>query len=107
MFYRTIRAGIGVFCLLGLTAQIRLWVWSSLNLLARKCWYNWLHPDLLFLAFFEFPCFVMFQDFLVFLRVFPFFSQDFRVRLGSKILAFLVGFPCRFPEKQGKEDQGM
>ena len=28
------------------------------------------------------------------LSVFPFFSRDFRGSVGTKILVFLVGFPC-------------
>ena len=63
-------------------------------------------PDLPFLAFLEFLAFFLSKEFLAFFSVFPFFPRDFRGSLGIKNPCFLGGFPCRFPKKQGKEDQG-
>ena len=63
-------------------------------------------PDLPVFVFLEFLAFFLSKEFLVFLRVFPFFSKDFRGSLRIKNPCFLGGFPCRFPKKQGKEDQG-
>ena len=63
-------------------------------------------PDLPFpLAFLEFLAFFLSKDFLAFFSVFPFFPQGGLLRIRNP--CFFGGFPCRFPEKQGKEDQGV
>ena len=41
-----------------------------------------------------------------FWRVLPFFPKDFRGSDERKNPSRFGGFPCRFPKKQGKEDQG-
>ena len=43
---------------------------------------------------------------LRFLSVFP-FSKDFRGSAGRRNLCLFGGFPCCFPKRQGKEDQGL
>ena len=50
--------------------------------------------------------FLLLEEFLAFLSVFPFFSKDFRVSEEMENPCFFGGFPCLFPKKQGKEDQG-
>ena len=50
------------------------------------------HPVLPFLVFFEIPCFFPYEDFLVFLSVFPFFSRDFRGSEGIKKSLFFWWF---------------
>ena len=65
------------------------------------------YPNLPFLALLEFLAFFFSKEFLAFFSVFPFFPRDFRGRLRIKNPCFLGGFPCRFPKKQGREDQGM
>ena len=87
----------------------------------------WARPrkstSLIFLSFLGgIPCFFRLQGIPCFLSVFPFFPNDFRVRLGRRILVFsvvLLAFrlgreslflgrsPCFLPKKkkQGKEDQ--
>ena len=64
-------------------------------------------PNLLFLAFLVFLAFFLFEEFLAILSVFPFFPNNFR---GSESrrnpCLFFGGFPCCFPKRQGKEDQG-
>ena len=64
------------------------------------------YPDLLFLAFLDFLAFLLFKEFLAFLSVFPFFSKDFRGSVETQNPCFFGVFPCLFPKKQGKEDQG-
>ena len=60
----------------------------------------------------SFPCFWEFlvsfpcEEFLVFSSVFPFFSRDFRGSVGIRNPCFFGGFPCLFPEKQGKGREG-
>ena len=49
---------------------------------------------------------MLFKEFLAFLSVFPFFSKDFRGSEETENPCFFGGFPCLFPKKQGKEDQG-
>ena len=64
-------------------------------------------PDLPFLVFLEFLAFFLSKEFLAFFSVFPFFPRDFGGSLGIKNPCFFGGLPCRFPKKQGKEDQGL
>ena len=64
------------------------------------------NPDLRFLVFLDFPAFLLFEEFLAFLSVFPFFSKDFRGSEETENPCIFGGFPCIFPKKQGKEDQG-
>ena len=64
------------------------------------------NPDLLFLAFLDFLAFFLFKDFLAILSVFPSFPKDFRGSASTRNPCLFGGFPCRFPKRQGKEDQG-
>ena len=41
------------------------------------------------------------------MQCFPFSSKDFRGLARIKIPFFWGDFPCLFPKKQGKEDQGL
>ena len=50
--------------------------------------------------------FFLSEEFLAFLSAFPFFPRDFGGSPRRKNPCFFGGFPCRFPKKQGKEDQG-
>ena len=63
-------------------------------------------PNLLFLAFLDFLAFFFCKESLAFLLVFPFFPRNFRGSEERKNPCFFGGFPCLFPKKQGKEDQG-
>ena len=58
------------------------------------------NPNLLFLAFFGFPCFFPFQGIPCFFVRFPFFSKDFRGSAAIKNPCFFGGFPCRFSKKK-------
>ena len=62
------------------------------------------NSDLPFLAFLEFLAFFLFKEFLAFSAFLP--SSIGKGRLSIKSPCFFGGFPCRFPKKQGKEDQG-
>ena len=73
---------------------------------AKKRRRDWQPNSLIFLCFFEFLAFFFCKEILAFLSVFPFFPRDLRGSPRVKILVFWGGFPCRFPKKQGKEDQG-
>ena len=64
------------------------------------------NPDLLFLAFLDFLAFLLFEEFLAFVSVFPFFSKVCRGSEETENPCIFGGFPCIFPKKQGKEDQG-
>ena len=64
------------------------------------------HANLLFLAFLDFLAFFLFKEFLAILSVFPFFPKDLRGSASIGNPRFFGGFPCRFPKRQGKEDQG-
>ena len=65
-------------------------------------------PNLLFLAFLFFLAFfVVFKEFLAILSVFPFFPKDFRGSASRRNPCRFGGFPCCFPKRQGKEDQGI
>ena len=65
-------------------------------------------PDLLFLAFWDFLAFLLFEEVLVFLSVFPFLSKVFRGSEETENPCIFGGFPCIFQKKkQGKEDQGL
>ena len=58
--------------------------------------------------FFGIPCFFFFfrcEELLVFLCDFPFFSRDFRGSVGINNPCFVSGFPCIFPQKQGRKDR--
>ena len=63
-------------------------------------------PNLLFLAFLVFLAFFLFKEFLAILSVFPFFPKDFRGSASRRNPCLFGGFPCCFPKRQGKEDQG-
>ena len=63
-------------------------------------------PDLPFLVFLEFLVFFLSEEFLACLSVLPFFPRDFGGSPRRKNPFLFCGFPCRFPKKQGKEDQG-
>ena len=60
------------------------------------------HPNLLFLAFFDFLAFVICKEFLVFYR-FPFFHSNLRGSARIKILGFLVVFLAFFSFKKSKK----
>ena len=64
------------------------------------------NPNLLFLAFLVFLACFLFKEFLAILSVFPFFPKDFRGLAGRRNPCLFGGFPCCFPKRQGKEDQG-
>ena len=64
------------------------------------------YPNLLFLAFLDFLAFFLFKVFVAILSVFPFFPKDLRGSASIGNPRFFGGFPCRFPKRQGKEDQG-
>ena len=64
-------------------------------------------PNLLFLAFLVFLAFFLFKEFLAILSVFPFFPKDFRGSASRRNPCLFGGFPCCFPKRQGKEDQGV
>ena len=64
------------------------------------------HSNLLFLAFLGFLAFFLFKEFLAILSVFPFFPKDSRGSASRRNPCFFGGFPCCFPKRQGKEDQG-
>ena len=68
---------------------------------------DFLSPDLLFLAFLVFLAFFLFKEFLAILSVFPFFPKDFRGSAGRRNPCLFGGFPCCFPKRQGKEDEGL
>ena len=55
---------------------------------------------LVFLAFF------LFKEVLAILSVFPFFPKDFRGSASRRNPCLFGGFPCCFPKRRGKEDQG-
>ena len=63
-------------------------------------------PNLLFLAFLDFLAFLLFKEFLAILSVFPFFPKDFEGSASKRHPCFFGGFPCRFPKRQGKDNQG-
>ena len=64
-------------------------------------------PNLLFLAFLDFlAVFFLFKEFLAILSVLPFFPKDFRGSASTGNPCLFGGFACRFPKRQGKEDQG-
>ena len=63
-------------------------------------------PNLLFLAFLVFLAFFLFKEFLAILCVFLFFPKDFRGSASRRNPCLFGGFPCCFPKRQGKEDQG-
>ena len=65
------------------------------------------NPNLLFLAFLDFLAFFLFKEFLAIFSVFPFFPKDLRGSASIRNPRFFGGFPCRFPKRQGKEDQGI
>ena len=64
-------------------------------------------PNLLFLAFLVFLAFLLFKEFLAILSVFPLFPKDFRGSAGRRNPCLFCSFPCCFPKRQGKEDQGL
>ena len=61
--------------------------------------------SLICFAFLGFLAFLLFEEFLAFLTVVPFFSKDLGVRKRWKILVFLVVF-FAFPEKARKRRSG-
>ena len=65
------------------------------------------HPNLLFLAFWVFLAFFLFKEVLAILSVFPFFPREFRGSASRRNPCLFGGFPCCFPKRQGKEDQGI